>query len=620
MAFPPQRREPPPTLPSILSSGPGSYRRNNHDMSFSGSPAISIPGLQSQDNVPPPLPPPRYLPFLEIAAHPEHSKKEPRDYGHPASPVPSGYGSMYSSLNDDRSSLKRRDTVGSNNGDEGYASYTAAERSRESRPTPTDLLHQNKFHFQSAADLHCDSMKKKLDPIRTLDRSPRCIGLSALSEQFQQRSPNPRAPALSMPVQLPIHSRPGLDSPVRLSVDTPIFSAVSPRSAPFRHYPEQRTGKDALDYDRSPRTRTRRNNSDDASSGCGGYEFTGAEDMEIDEATSPKRLHPEEAYMALGHKRRAASPPAGDHLSGGSIDIHRGDLGSRGSPTPRLTVMPQTYSVSSMSSAAISRSNSYISTMSIAPSSATTTTSHGRRSPGANSPGGMSPSSCHSPYTTPASINHSPRNSVSAKSNAHGRNVSGNSPRKMVDMQKPPGSKIQRVYMCECCPKKPKKFDTAEELSAHEAEKQYECSFCGNRFKNKNEAERHQNSLHVRRHSWSCSALSGYDRAFHDSTSRPGEADTCGYCGDEFPRSGRGSGSGALSGGVVPNHATDQDWDERIRHLQEVHKFRECNSSKKFFRADHFRQHLKHSHAGTSGKWTNMLENACMLEEDPTPR
>jgi uncharacterized Zn-finger protein len=156
--------------------------------------------------------------------------------------------------------------------------------------------------------------------------------------------------------------------------------------------------------------------------------------------------------------------------------------------------------------------------------------------------------------------------------------------------------------------------------SAHEAEKQYECSYCGNRFKNKNEAERHQNSLHVRRHSWSCSALSGYDRAFHDSTNRPGEADSCGYCGEDFPRSGRAPGSGALTGGIVPRHATDQDWEARIKHLQEVHKFRECNSAKKFFRADHFRQHLKHSHAGTSGKWTNMLENACMLEEDPSPR
>lgn len=67
--------------------------------------------------------------------------------------------------------------------------------------------------------------------------------------------------------------------------------------------------------------------------------------------------------------------------------------------------------------------------------------------------------------------------------------------------------------------------------------------------------------------------------------------------------------------------ATDRDFEARIQHLTEVHKFGECNHAKKFFRADHFRQHLKHSHAGTSGKWTNMLENACMRDEPlPVPR
>jgi hypothetical protein len=55
--------------------------------------------------------------------------------------------------------------------------------------------------------------------------------------------------------------------------------------------------------------------------------------------------------------------------------------------------------------------------------------------------------------------------------------------------------------------------------------------------------------------------------------------------------------------------------------LTTIHKFGECNQAKKFFRADHFRQHLKHSHAGSSGKWTNMLENACMKDEPlPEPR
>jgi hypothetical protein len=49
-----------------------------------------------------------------------------------------------------------------------------------------------------------------------------------------------------------------------------------------------------------------------------------------------------------------------------------------------------------------------------------------------------------------------------------------------------------------------------------------------------------------------------------------------------------------------------------------MHKFRECSHAKKFFRADHFIQHLKHTHAGTSGKWANMLANACMKDEPLT--
>jgi hypothetical protein len=151
--------------------------------------------------------------------------------------------------------------------------------------------------------------------------------------------------------------------------------------------------------------------------------------------------------------------------------------------------------------------------------------------------------------------------------------------------------------ICECCPKKPKKFETEEELRLHELEKQYTCQYCPNRFKNKNEAERHQNSLHLRRHSWSCAALAGVHAAFHPSPTHPPAADVCGYCGEEFPN--------------------PANWETRSDHLNHVHKFGECNQAKKFFRADHFRQHLKHSHAGTSGKWTNMLENACMKDEPP---
>jgi hypothetical protein len=141
--------------------------------------------------------------------------------------------------------------------------------------------------------------------------------------------------------------------------------------------------------------------------------------------------------------------------------------------------------------------------------------------------------------------------------------------------------------------------------------KPHSCQFCHNRFKNKNEAERHQNSVHLRRHSWSCTAISDFHAAFHLSTNESvndvalhpstneSVNDVCGYCGEEFP-----------------NHP-QPDWDRRKEHLKNVHKFSKCQG-KKFYRTDHFRQHLKHSHAGTSGKWTNMLEKLCMKDEPGT--
>ncbi|KAI0452932.1 hypothetical protein F5B21DRAFT_481595 [Xylaria acuta] len=166
----------------------------------------------------------------------------------------------------------------------------------------------------------------------------------------------------------------------------------------------------------------------------------------------------------------------------------------------------------------------------------------------------------------------------------------------------------QQMFMCECCPKKPKKFDSAEALSAHEREKQYECSYCGNRFKTKNEAERHQNSLHVRRQSWSCSELlgAGYVHTFYRSSAQADDNTTCCYCG--IIKIGETS---ARDDGNLPAEGI---WDARLRHLKDAHKFGECNTSKKFYRADHFRQHLKHSHAAVFGDGTSHLEAACMKE------
>ncbi|KAH6959688.1 hypothetical protein BKA56DRAFT_647965 [Ilyonectria sp. MPI-CAGE-AT-0026] len=565
---------------------------------------MSIPGIDEPPNAHPPLPPPRYISGNDPTHLPPNMRGK-RDFG-PGSTVTfaSGYGSMASSFAEERPSFLRRDVDGFNGDrDEGYSSYSTGRFCKFLR---TEFgLHHNRFQFQSPADIHSDNIKKKLDPVRMLDKSPPRSFLSASVNELLPQRPSAEGrfpPALSVPVQLPIHVRNTLGSPVRF-IDTPLPSAVSPRRTLFHcgdHSP-----KNSSDIDRSPRTRTERNNSDDVTSTQGNYDFN-AEDMKIEETQSLKRPHIDDVYLPGSQKQRASNLP-NEYISAAHIELaHR----SRGSPQPRLTTIPQGTIIPSIPST--SWSNSCVPTMPI-PTAITTANSFGQRLPGL-SLGGISPKSERSPRATPVSLNLSPRNSISGQSAVYASTVSGASSREIGGIQKSGCPKLQEVFLCDCCPKRPRQFDTAEKLNTHKAKKPYNCSFCRNYFKNKNEAERHVNSLHVRNHSWSCSALSGYDRAFHDSTNRPGEADTCGYCGVEFPRSGGGPGASA------PRHTSERDWDQRIQHLQETHKFRECNSSKKFYRADHFRQHLKHSHAGTSGKWTNMLENACMLKEDPTPR
>lgn len=129
------------------------------------------------------------------------------------------------------------------------------------------------------------------------------------------------------------------------------------------------------------------------------------------------------------------------------------------------------------------------------------------------------------------------------------------------------------------------------------------CLHCSKTFKNKNEAKRHQQSQHIRNQSWSCGAIVNYGIAFHpkilSKSQKLNEAssDICLYCGDEF------------------SNFPQRNWDQRLEHLSGIHKFDDCNQEKKFFRADHFRQHIKHSHTGRSGTWTSILENVCMKDK-----
>ncbi|KAI9829056.1 MAG: hypothetical protein M1832_000079 [Thelocarpon impressellum] len=307
-------------------------------------------------------------------------------------------------------------------------------------------------------------------------------------------------------------------------------------------------------------------------------------------------------WSKAGQKRRASSPPRDPEgepplASAGGGAGHRS--AERKSSVPRLNCGGG--SVSSASSLPRNGSLTSSAGLSLAASSTTSMSSYERLSPRGTSPCSELDPAQDSPYVASSSLRPSPRGSISR---AHQRTPSeskGALPSRKPSLDETAPAKAHgspRFYICECCPKKPKKFDNHTELRTHEMEKQYTCQYCHNRFKNKNEAERHQNSLHLRRHSWSCNALSGVEAAFHPSPHKPSLADICGYCGEDF--------------------ANPANWDARVEHLTALHKFGECNQGKKFFRADHFRQHLKHSHAGTSGKWTNMLENACMKDE-PLP-
>ncbi|EXJ62968.1 hypothetical protein A1O7_03412 [Cladophialophora yegresii CBS 114405] len=314
-----------------------------------------------------------------------------------------------------------------------------------------------------------------------------------------------------------------------------------------------------------------------------------------------------------GMKRRAGSPPsevARDDKSpsrgGSSTEVIHHKVPTTAlarSPGSRY-YQPKHGSVSSTASSV--RHNSYASSvaLSIAGSSMTSISSFERQSP-------LDPASqtayitSAQPIPSPAATSVVPSRTQPTQplldTKSAVRKLSTHIA--MSDSMLPPATRVGNYFICDCCPKKPKKFDAEEGLRAHQMEKQYTCQYCNNRFKNKNEAERHQNSLHLRRHSWSCAAISNYQAAFHPVSSPPGsagaQADVCGYCGEEFP------------------NLPQPDWDRRIDHLTNIHKFGECNQAKKFFRADHFRQHLKHSHAGQSGKWTNVLENVCLREEVP---
>jgi len=348
----------------------------------------------------------------------------------------------------------------------------------------------------AGADAYDSSMLDKLNARRPSDnRSPtHWAFLSTSARDNPSRLTSAQLPKLlSLPDRTKFH-QPVLDSPHRYT-QTPVGS---PRCHPFRYGSLQmgdyRSPLSAESGDEQPSyPRTKRQNSgsvaDDVST-QGSYEMRDDDiDFPMEETSRMHMLNivddsyrdrdrERERERDRGQKRRASSPPEDGVVPLASDAFRRRDMSgmARGSPTPRLTPIPQS-SVSSASSAG--RSAASYAGMTSA-SSMTSMGSFDRRSPN-----GPSPISPDSPYAASASLGGLSRRSSGGRGVAavqqqpHQRTLSelsaagqGNrtlaSPRRVVDPPKPSGSllaaKMQGFFMCECCPKKPKKFETQEEL------------------------------------------------------------------------------------------------------------------------------------------------------------
>lgn len=184
-----------------------------------------------------------------------------------------------------------------------------------------------------------------------------------------------------------------------------------------------------------------------------------------------------------GMKRRASSPPR-EPTSDDRHALHtatsNGDLAQRrttghpftGTASPSSRYPPSHGSLSSASSASLRTTGSYSSaSLSLGGSSITSVSSYDR-----HSPGGLSPSSDLDQYHEKSILNPSPPGSLTNHSATRSASFAvpaepktTASARKMsvqtsLNTSKPGGPRIGGMYICDCCPKKPKKFDSPEEL------------------------------------------------------------------------------------------------------------------------------------------------------------
>jgi hypothetical protein len=139
----------------------------------------------------------------------------------------------------------------------------------------------------------------------------------------------------------------------------------------------------------------------------------------------------------------------------------------------------------------------------------------------------------------------------------------------------------------------------------HKLERQFKCKYCSPCFKAKNEANRHENSLHIRGETWKCVAINDFTKISQNSTERASRPDTqvslvdiCSFCGEDFPSQ------------------PSPDWSLRDYHLTSVHKIDGRDKHRSFHRVDHYLQYVVHFHEGQRGPWLTELEELAWWEDN----
>lgn len=327
-------------------------------------------------------------------------------------------------------------------------------------------------------------MLSRLDSRRRPDisTSPRDYSRSSISRSLHEapRSSGPHkyTPPDAKPLSLPVRSK-GPDN-FRWGESNGLPSAPFTNGSSYKF--ERRSPSETDEMGRSPRPRSRQNTLDYDESGSSLGRSYNDTDFAMEEAGGLQRLRIDDSMRrsdgyspnsAAGQKRRASSPLVDDmpqtlHPTNSMSDLRR----RRESATSRASPAPSRQhslhgSVSSTASGP--RSGSFSSGSVLVPCiSLTPVEPYGQRlSPVGVSPGGVSPRSVESglSFIPSLTVNSAPYEPPAERVMTEVRPIaSAKRPIESLNHSKNGVLKVQSGFVCDCCPKKPKKFETEEAL------------------------------------------------------------------------------------------------------------------------------------------------------------